>query len=188
MSPPEREQLWAQLMRRAQQADRVAYEQLLGAITPFLRSFARRSFGAAADAEDVAQEVLVTLHRVRHTWDPARPFTPWLIAIAQRRVVDHLRRRGRVDRNETHDPIAYETFSADGANTSGEDAASASELQALLSHLPPRQRQAVEIMKIRQLSLQEAAAESGQSIPALKVNVHRALKTLRKLFGQEPDT
>jgi RNA polymerase sigma-70 factor (ECF subfamily) len=59
-------------------------------------------------------------------------------------------------------------------------------IEALLQRLPPRQREALEALKLKQMSLAEAAAVSGQSVGALKVNTHRALKALRALFRNAP--
>jgi len=56
-------------------------------------------------------------------------------------------------------------------------------LQAALSSLPPGQRQAIEALALRQLSLDEAAGVTGKTKGALKVNMHRALKSLRERFG-----
>ena len=83
----QQEQQWAAWMRAAQAGDARAYEQLLRAIAPFLRSLARRYCRDPDRREDVVQEVLLTVHRVRHTWDPGRPFSPWLAAIAARRAI-----------------------------------------------------------------------------------------------------
>jgi RNA polymerase sigma-70 factor (ECF subfamily) len=63
---------------------------------------------------------------------------------------------------------------------------SAEELGELLRLLPPRQREALESLKLKEMSLAEASAASGQSVAALKVNTHRALKALRALMqGRE---
>jgi RNA polymerase sigma-70 factor (ECF subfamily) len=59
-------------------------------------------------------------------------------------------------------------------------------IEPLLAALPERQRRALEAVKIRGLSVAQAASESGQSVAALKVNVHRAVKALRQLVAQEP--
>src|SRR5436190_116907 len=85
------------LMQRAQQGDTVAYVQLLNEITPILRRVIRRqrSFLSAADIEDLVQEVLLSVHAVRATYDPARPFMPWLFAITRNRLVDGVRRYSR---------------------------------------------------------------------------------------------
>jgi len=182
-TPQERDQAWSQLMRAAQSGDRTAYEQLLREISPLIRALVRRHCSNRADIEEMVQDTLLSLHRVRHTYDPGRPFCPWLAAIAWRRSIDALRRRIRVSRHETSDPGAYETFADAAANSDLEVVRSAEEVEALLQLLPPRQREALQALKLRQMSLAEASAASGQSVAALKVNTHRALKTLRGLLA-----
>jgi RNA polymerase sigma-70 factor (ECF subfamily) len=179
----DRDALWSQWMRAAQDGDAAAYERLLRDILPLVRALARRDGASAADVEDVAQDVLLTVHRVRHTYDPARPFRPWLAAIVARRRIDALRRRARIGRHEVVDAAAHETFADPGANQELEAVRADTEIGELLRALPSRQRAALEAVKVRELTLAEAAAESGQTIGALKVNVHRALKTLRRMMG-----
>jgi RNA polymerase sigma-70 factor (ECF subfamily) len=181
--PEERDQAWSQLMRSAQAGDRVAYERLLREISPLVRGLVRRHCSNRADIEEMVQDTLLTLHRVRHTYDPSRPFCPWLAAIAWRRSIDALRRRMRLAKYETPEQGLYETFSDAAANSDLEGVRSAEEVEDLLRLLPPRQRQALESLKLKEMSLIEASAASGQSVAALKVNTHRALKTLRALIG-----
>ena len=169
-------------MRSAQAGDRVAYERLLREISPLIRALVRRHCSNRADIEEMVQDTLLTLHRVRHTYDPSRPFCPWLAAIAWRRSIDALRRRMRVSKYETPELGLYETFSDPGANSDLEGVRSAEEVEELLRLLPARQRQALESLKLQEMSLIEASAASGQSVAALKVNTHRALKTLRALI------
>ena len=174
---------WGQLMRAAQEGDRAAYEQLLRAIIPFVRSLSRRRCRNPSDVEEMVQDTLLTVHRVRHTYDPARPFSPWLAAIAQRRAIDILRRRQRVSKYETADAGRVETFSGAAANNDDVEAVhSAEEIANLLQRLPARQREAIERLKLQEMSLAQAAQVSGQSVGALKVNAHRALKALRALM------
>jgi RNA polymerase sigma-70 factor (ECF subfamily) len=132
------------------------------------------------------QDTLLTLHRVRATYDPNRSFCAWLAAIAARRAIDALRRRGRTRTREVRDEVAYETFADPAANNSDQASEAAGMVQALIAALPHRQRQALELVKLGDMSLAEASAASGQTTGALKVNVHRALKALRaRLRGTE---
>jgi len=170
-------------MVAAQAGDRRSYERLLREITPFVRGLVRRHCNNHHDIEEMVQDTLLAVHRVRQTYDPARAFLPWLAAIAARRGIDGLRRRIRIARFETPEAGVYETFGDAAANNDMDGVRSAQEVEALLQHLPPRQREALEALKLRELSLVEAAAASGQSVAALKVNTHRALKSLRALFG-----
>jgi RNA polymerase sigma-70 factor (ECF subfamily) len=173
---------WGQLMRAAQAGDRAAYERLLREIMPLVRALSRRRCRNPADVEEVVQDTLLTVHRVRHTYDPDRPFGAWLAAIAARRAIDLLRRRQRVSTFETADPDLVETFSGAAANDELEAMHSAEEVAHLLRQLPARQREALERLKLQQMSVAQAARASGQSAGALKVNAHRALKALRGLM------
>jgi RNA polymerase sigma-70 factor (ECF subfamily) len=176
---------WRRLMAAAQGGDRIAYDRLLRDILPFIRAIVARQHGTKERVEDAVQDVLLTLHRVRHTYDPSRPFTYWLATLARRRSIDLLRRRTRVTAAETLDETAYETFADPGANSEQERRDWSGALSGALAALPERQRQALELTKLRELSLAEASQASGMSIGALKTNVHRAIKAMRKRLTGE---
>jgi RNA polymerase sigma factor (sigma-70 family) len=177
-----RELDWSILMARSQTGDRDAYRRLLEEITPYLRALAARRHRNGSDAEDAVQDILLTLHAIRHTYDPARPFGPWLVAIANHRLIDRLRRQGRQRSRETELLPEHETFPADQANLS-EKALERRDLETAVEKLPPGQRQAIRLLKLEERSLKEAAAMSGMTIASLKVATHRAIKSLRKILG-----
>jgi RNA polymerase sigma-70 factor (ECF subfamily) len=182
---------WSRLMGRAQDGDRAAYRTLLEDMTPYLRSLAGRRFKEPGDIEDAVQDILLTVHAVRHAYDPRRPFGPWLVAIANRRIIDRLRRQTRAKFREIELTAEHETFSAPPANLSSnpsEVAVNEAVLHEAIEKLPPEQRQAIRLLKLNEMSLKEAAATSGRSISALKVATHRAIKSLRKILqgGNEP--
>ncbi|HEX3992006.1 MAG TPA: sigma-70 family RNA polymerase sigma factor [Acetobacteraceae bacterium] len=176
---------WSALMAGAQNGDRDAYRMLLQQIEPYVRSIAARCFNRPADAEDAVQDVLLTVHAVRHTYDPKRPFAPWLVAIANRRIIDRLRRHTRQKAREVELSPEHETFAEAAANfdhtTSAERA-----LVGAIDKLPPDQREAIRMLKLREMSLKEASQASGRSIVALKVATHRAIRNLRQLLKGEP--
>jgi len=174
---------WSGLMAAAQAGDAQAYATLLAECVPLLRSICRARLRDATEAEDAVQDALLTLHRVRHTYDPDRPFRPWIAAIAERRALDRGRRRGRLGLRET----AIEDAAEIGAEGQAEERFAARQLREAVGELPQSQRTALQLTKIEQLSLQEASQRSGMSVGALKVATHRALQTLRKrLTGGAP--
>jgi RNA polymerase sigma-70 factor, ECF subfamily len=180
---------WRGLMVRAQEGDRGAYRALLTDMTPYLRAMAARCFKQPSDAEDAVQDVLLTVHAIRHTYDPGRPFGPWLVAIANRRIIDRLRRQIRTGSREIEFSHEHETFSPDAANFQFDDAsADATALHAAVATLTPDQRLAITLLKLREMSLKEAARASGRSVSALKVAVHRGIKSLRKRLRQTSQT
>ncbi|MGU2419713.1 sigma-70 family RNA polymerase sigma factor [Burkholderia cenocepacia] len=177
---------WSVLMACAQVGDRQAYRRLLESMIPYLRRLAARH-GVRPDAvEDVVQDVLTTVHQVRHTYDPARPFGPWLVSIASRRIVDTLRRQGRVAAHEMPIDPEHETSLAAEANLM-EEVADAEVLRKTLVQLPPGQRDAIRMLKLEEMSLKEAALATGMTVAALKVASHRGLKTLRRLLGKQEE-
>jgi RNA polymerase sigma factor (sigma-70 family) len=170
------------LMQAAQSGDASSYSQLLKEIAPLLRHVIRRqrSFLSTEDVEDLVQDVLLSLHAVRATYDPERPFLPWLMAIAHNRVVDSARRYGRRTAREVQVEDWSVTFSYQAANVDAEGYRDPEALRQAIEELPRGQREAIEMLKLREMSLKEAAAASGMSIAALKVSVHRAVGALRK--------
>ena len=173
---------WSALMARVQSGDRGAYRRLLEELTPYLRALAGRRHRDPRDREDSVQDILLTLHAIRHTYDPSRPFGPWLLAIANRRLVDRLRREGRRQARETALLSEHETLPGEPANLS-EGLSDVRRLRQAVEKLPSGQRQAVHLLKLEGMSLKEASAASGLSIAALKVATHRALKSLRKMLA-----
>ncbi|MDR3514822.1 MAG: sigma-70 family RNA polymerase sigma factor [Azospirillaceae bacterium] len=172
---------WSALMVRAQGGDAAAYRQLLGAVTPYLRALAHRAGLDGPEIEDGVQDILLTLHMIRHTYDPTRPFAPWLVGVAQHRLTDRLRRRGRQGAREMPLTEEHETFAHDETNHH-EERSDSRRLRGAIETLPAGQRQAIELLRLRELSLREASAISGQSETALKVAAHRAIKRLRTLL------
>jgi RNA polymerase sigma-70 factor (ECF subfamily) len=175
---------WESLLAAAQNGDGEAYRIFLHAVLPFARSVARRQARSDELVEDIVQEALLTVHRVRHTYQPGRPVRPWLAAIVSRRAIDAVRRRGRIAARELFDPGGYETF-ADPAANKEEAAASAAELSKMMEELTPRQKEALELVKIREMSLAEASSASGQSIASLKVNIHRAIRRMQRSLKRD---
>ena len=177
------------LMRAAQNGDAAAYTALLKEVTPLLRNAVRgrNRVLQAADIEDLVQDILLSLHAVRATYDPGRPFLPWLLGIAHNRIADGARRYARRVKHEViveqlpEGPVTFSSGQANREQTYKDPEA----LSQAIRDLPPAQREAVEMLKIRELSLKEASAASGMSIAALKVSVHRAIKSLRKKLGEE---
>jgi RNA polymerase sigma-70 factor (ECF subfamily) len=178
--PIARDPDWAILMARAQDGDRGAYHRLLQELTPYLRSLAARRRCDPNCIEDAVQDILLTIHSIRQTYDPARPFGPWLVTIANRRFTDRLRRQGRTRNREMALTAEHETFREPQANL--EQSPDRHELEGAINDLPPMQQQAVRLLKLKEMSLKEAATVSGMSIASLKVNAHRAVKRLRKML------
>ena len=97
-----------------------------------------------------------------------------------------LRRVGRQDSREINAPLAYEAYADPQHETDTAEAASEAErLRQAIAGLPAGQREAVTALALKEHSLSEASELTGKTKTALKVNLHRAIRTLRsRLAGQ----
>ncbi len=177
----ETDRKWTAWMAAAQAGDKATYEKLLNECIPFIERVALRQGVRSSFVDDIVQETLLTIHLMRDTYDPGRPFTIWLKIIAQRRAIDGLRRAGRSSAREIHAPIAYEShpdFGFDPEKTAVEHDRAAL-LGAAIDTLPARQRDAIEHIALRGHSIASAAQVTGHSMGSIRVNWHRAIKSLQ---------
>ena len=175
----EREALWQSLMRSAQDGDNAAYARLLSEIVPLLRRVVAHNWRNAQDVEDIVQNILLSVHSARQTYDPTRPIMPWLMTITRRRIADTARYRAVRTANETTVDVMPETFSGYETKTGQENSDDQEAIRQAMSALPEGQREAIDLLKLKSLTLQEAAAATGKSVASLKVSVHRGIKAMR---------
>ena len=163
-------------MAAAQDGDKVAANVLLTEAGVWLERYFRRRV-PLHQIDDLVQEVLIALHTKRATFDPARPFLPWLAAIARYRWVDHLRKVYKHDGKELMEDDAVE-------DSEEEVVHARVSLDRLLGQLPDKQAEVIEMVKISGLSVREAAEKTGQSESLVKVNIHRGLKKLATMVEE----
>lgn len=170
-------------MAAAQDGDKIAYQRLLESVAPVLQKFVYGRINQKDQIEDIVQEVLLAMHRARHSYDRTRSFSAWMFAIASHKVIDYfrsLKRRGNVVGEEEAfmDNIAIDDNETDRL-------ALRDELDNALSKLPPKMKESVEMLKLYGYSLKEAAHLLGVSVPAVKVSAHRGYKMLRKVLESQ---
>lgn len=169
--PPADDQ-WGQLMEAAQGGNGGAYNRLLNEVQPWLvRYYSRRLPLHMVD--DAAQDTLMAIHQKRHTYEPGRPFRPWLAGIARYKWIDRLRAMGRQHTVSIDDEI-FEP-SVEGHESA---VTSAILLEELLTKLKPAQISVIRLVKLQGFSIEDAAAKTGQSESLVKVNIHRGLAKL----------
>jgi RNA polymerase sigma-70 factor, ECF subfamily len=175
------------LMVAGLRGDERAYRSLLEQLTGHLRAYYRRRFAAIGhgptEAEDLLQEVLMAIHLRRHTYDEGQPFTPWLHAVARHKFLDYLRRT-----KAALSDIPVENAEELTARADMIAVESRLDLERLLSRISFAARQAIRYVKLEGLSVREAAARCGMSEAAVKVAVHRGLKTLAARMRSERES
>ena len=180
MTTSSQENDWAVWMRAAMTGDSGAYRQFLASLAPHVRAVARsrcRSLSAPeGEVEDVVQEVLLTIHLKRGTWDRSRPIGPWVAAITRNKLIDILRQRGR------HITVPIEDFMDSLQAEDLTPELSTRDIDTLLGHLKPQQREIVRSISVNGSSIRETADRLQMTEGAVRVTLHRALKALAVFY------
>ena len=165
------------LMQQALAGDQVAYAKVLHTTAQLLRPFLSKRLLFANDVDDVLQEILVSIHKARHTYDGQRPYTPWVYAIAKFRLQDYLR-------SHYADHIKHALDIADLENELTQDvtetAISYESISGEIAKLPEKQAAILQLLHQEGYTAKEVAAKLGMNESAVKVAAHRAYKVLRK--------
>ena len=163
----------------ARDGDRAAFMQLFDHFAPRVKGYLIRIGADASVAEDVAQDVMLSLWRRAEQYDPQQAkVSTWIFAIARNRRIDVLRRTRKFD-EELDDPslmpsapmAADETVSA---------AQSANQIQAAIGELPAEQAELVRLAFFEDLSHSEIAAQSELPLGTVKSRLRLALARLRR--------
>ncbi|MEM7651233.1 MAG: RNA polymerase sigma factor [Pseudomonadota bacterium] len=177
---PSQGEIWTEYAAKAQDGDKAAYNALLREIAPFIRNFILRSLANPDWANDITQEVLISVHKSLNTYSPDRSFRPWLMAIINFRRTDYLRKHynSRQNKQTTLDDYDFQSMHV----TNPEHAGEYKDIEAALSDLPDAQRKVFEMIKIQGYTAKEVANEMGMSVSAVKVSAHRTMKKLKEIL------
>jgi RNA polymerase sigma-70 factor (ECF subfamily) len=169
------------LMLASLDGDAASYRSLMSELRGHLRRyFGRRLRADLLDqVEDLVQETLLAMHTRRMTYDPRRPFTAWIYAIARYKLVDLLRGL----QQHRHVPIDDLSDFLRASPEELETAGTRKDLDKVLDTLPERVGTLIRRVKVEEQSVAEAAAASRMSEGAVKVAVHRGMKALVTRFG-----
>lgn len=171
------------LMVAGLNGDAQAYRLLLDRLSQHLRAYYKTRLARVGqgpgEAEDLVQEVLIAIHTRRHAYDEAEPLTPWVHAIAKYKFVDFLRKT-----KQSLNDVQYEDSSEILTETDRDESDTSRDLKNLLSQLPEKMRRSIQLVKLDGFSVAEAATQTGMSVPAVKVSIHRGMKLLSSLVAK----
>ena len=167
----------AALMQRSLSGDTQAYAVLLKETARLLRPFLSRRLYAGSEVDDVLQEILLSIHKARHTYDGQRPYEPWVYAIAKFRLQDHLRAHYADRLHNAEDLSELEEILPDDVTETVFNYESISEE---VEKLPEKQATILRLMHQEGYTSKEVAEKIGMNESAVKVAAHRAYKVLRE--------
>jgi len=176
------EHRWSLLMVSAQAGNESDYRQLLKELAEVISKFLWSRFGHHHFIEDCVQESLIGIHQARHTYDPKRPFRPWLFAIVRNKAIDFLRKNRTMVKAHEHFQREQEILSQPSSQS-----VSLCEITEgrLLESLSIQHREVLVLTKIIGFSIAETAERLGISESAVKVRVHRAVRKLQQQLERD---
>ena len=177
-TPPGAEGAFEALMRAANRGDEGAYALLLSRLIPVLRGMVQRHApGLGPETrEDVVQVTLLTLHLKRQSWREDLPLLPWVHAIARHKAIDALRARGARGGTQRHVPI--DDLADLLADPDAADPARRHDIDKMLGAIDPRAAEIVRGIGILGESAAEIGARLNMTEGAVRVALHRALRSL----------
>jgi RNA polymerase sigma-70 factor, ECF subfamily len=171
---------WAELMVAAQKGNSKMYNVLLTEVSQYLQSYLSYKLHAKERVPDLLQEILISIHNSRHTFDGTLPFKPWLFKIVQSRLIDFYRKNGRQKEVYGHEDENFmENISTEAEISNLE----ISDFQKALNSLTDDQRKILCAIKLEGKSIKEVSLEFSLSESAVKVAAHRAYKQLSQHLG-----
>jgi len=183
-------------IEQACRGDTAAFARLVERHQASVRHVARRLLGDDAEAEDAAQETFLRAYRQLGSYDPHRRFEPWLLSITSHYCIDRLRRRKHSGPSLDDDERWDEQWASDAPAPDERLLAEerAADAQRLLAGLSAGHRAVVVLKYWRDLSVDEIARATGDSVSNVKVKLHRARQAMAKAWhareqaptGKEP--
>jgi RNA polymerase sigma factor (sigma-70 family) len=172
----------ALLVASALQGNQEALGLLVSRYQNLVASVAWRYGIRREEIEDLVSEVFFKMYRNLHQYRPDYPFPTWLYRLAANHVVDHVRRERRErGRAEMPEQLADDS---PGAGEAVERSERASLLRAALREVDPRYREALFLVYVEGLKVEEAAGVLGIPEGTVKTRLMRGREALRKLLGR----
>jgi RNA polymerase sigma-70 factor (ECF subfamily) len=155
-----------------------AFDALYGAFAGRLRGYLLAQCRDATLADDLLQETFMQIHRSRRTYQPGRPVTPWIYAIA--RHVYLMKRRSSGRRARFEDGLAADARSNDVPHDALAAIVDGDEIRRALREVPADQRQALLMHHVEGWSFVEIASRLGIRVNAAKTRAFRGMKKMRE--------
>ncbi|WP_239495961.1 sigma-70 family RNA polymerase sigma factor [Yoonia maritima] len=158
------------------QRDKAAFASLFDHFAPRLKGFIMRSGTGSGQAEEIVQDVMLTVWRKASQFDPARAqVSAWVYQIARNRQIDMIRKEGRplpdeLNENPETEPDASQIVALEQE---------AGHLKSALTKLAPDQREVIEKAYLGELTHQEISSQMGLPLGTIKSRIRLGLQRLR---------
>ncbi len=175
-----------ELIQRALRGDRDAFGELVQRYHKSIFSLAYRMTGNREDSMDITQEVLLRVYRALASFDPEKPFLPWVYRITWNICADRGRKIGRTPRESSIDDTEVESIRLSCSDPKPDESYETKELREILdeaiSKLADGYRELVVMFHVDGLSIREISDLTGMKDTVIKNRLYRGRQMLRKML------
>ncbi len=169
------------LLIESLEGNRKSYELFLKEIQIIFRNFLKNKIIEEENIEDLVQEILISIHNGRHTYDSSLPVLNWIFSIAYRRYVDFLRKKKRINKYEFYTET-FEQFQTNIYLDNEDRFIERDKINRILDKMSEKDRKIIQLLKFENYSIREISKMLGKSESAVKVAAHRAYKKLKNII------
>lgn len=179
-------ELLIDLMKRYQDADASAADELFRKVNPVLARYYYSLVNQPGQVEDLLQECWLRVHRARQSYRPGEPVLPWILAIARHTRVDQFRRWQRSSGRESSIDLMTQHPSMDPRKAMDSRLRADAVMQAMET-LPEGQREVLIMLKVTGMTAAEVARVTGSTAAAVKQKAFRAYQAIRQALKMESE-
>lgn len=181
MSSPLQNDLESALIARVASGDQSAMRALYEAHSEAVWRFVRSRLSDEFEANDIVHETMITVWRTAARYEGRASVRSWMLSIARNKVVDHLRKHGRLDLRDADDTVPDEAPIAEVVVAAAQDA---NRLRACITKLGERQRAAIHLSYFEELTYAEIAEIEHVPEGTIKSRIFHAKQLLMRCLSK----
>ena len=167
---------WESNMRLALNGDMDAYRSILEKLGEKIDTHLQYRIFDKEDIPDICQDILISIHNARHTYQVDKPFLPWVMAITKYKTIDYIKKKTKQSKTFTRmENLEQEPMIAESLD----NLCSSMEVEALMATLKEKEKELLSYVKLEGYSVKEASVEFNLSESNVKTSVHRIIKKLK---------
>lgn len=164
-------------MIKSQDGDKSAYHDLLKNLNSFLTNYLKKRIFNSSEIEEVIQEILLAVHKSKHTYDSSKSFMSWFMSIVEYKIIDYIR---TIEKNKKTMSIDDLNLLMNGFNLNSDLKI---DIEIALNKLNSKEKAIFNLLKTEGQSVQQVAKEMNLTESNVKIIAHRAYINLKKILG-----
>lgn len=175
---------WTKMIDSIKNGDKAVYKKFLELISKISEAYLLKIIPNYEDREELIQDILLSVHTSLDKFNTSKKFYPWLFSIIRFKTIDKLKKIYKDNQFKFEKSYNLSNFRDPAAEYNDDEKDEKIRLlQDALKELNPEHRKALELAKIKNISLNEISREMNWTLSKTKVIIHRSMIQLKKIMG-----